>query len=59
MIYISVDFKGRAHLADSEILDDYKDGVIDNGGALLRIDGESVSQYTCDPDPDFEWQELF
>jgi len=59
MIYVSVDFKGKAHLADPELLDEYKDGVMDDGGALLRIDGESASQYTGDPDPDFEWQELF
>lgn len=57
MTYVSVDYKGRAHIADAELLDDYKAGVLEDGGVLLRIDGETVSQYTGNGDN--EWEELY
>jgi hypothetical protein len=37
MKYVSIDYKGRAHIADAELLDDYKSGVREDGGVLLRI----------------------
>jgi hypothetical protein len=57
MKYVSIDYKGRAHIADAELLDDYKSGVREDGGVLLRIDGDDVSQYTGNQDD--EWELLY
>jgi len=56
MTYVSVDYKGRAHIAPADAIDDYKLSLLEDGGSLLRIDGETVSQYTGNDEN--EWEEL-
>jgi len=51
MKHVFVDFKGRA------AVEECKEEVMDQGGALLRFDGEDVYEYTG-KGGDEAWQKL-
>jgi len=57
MTYVAVDYKGRAFKAELELLEDYKTGVIEDGGALLKFDGDKVYEFTGRKEGE-QWDEL-
>lgn len=57
MTYVWVDCEGRARIAPVDEIDDYKLSVMEDGGALLQIDSETVHQYTGNDDN--EWENLY
>jgi hypothetical protein len=57
MTYVTVDYKGRACRVDEELLDDYKAGVMEDGGALLKFDGNKVYEFTGREEGE-QWDEL-
>jgi hypothetical protein len=46
MKHVFVDFKGRAMRVEDDAVEECKEEVMDQGGALLRFDGEDVYEYT-------------
>ena len=55
-MYVYVDFKGRSCKIDDEDVQGTMNDVMESGGALLKIDAESVCEYTGKPDD--PWSKL-